>query len=1584
MGSFDWSYPVPMPPSGFGAAPSVGFTYSSSAVDGVVLDENNQGLLGAGWSLASGGFIERTYLPCTLDGGGSSKDLCWVSDNATISLNGRSSELVKVETTGSLTKWRLKDDPGWFIEREQGVAVSASDNRGERWTVWSPDGTKYVFGLRAQTTGGEATNSVWTVPVRAQAGEPCAGSWCQQAWRWNLDRVQDPSGNIITYMYEAENNFYGVGGEPNSQTSYQRGGYLREIRYGAHLSAPTVYRNRVMFNMKERCQQTTSLGTPCLWSGTATAVYPDVPTDLQCTTAASCDKYSPSFFTKMGLESIDTQVLETDVAAGNGDVDTGAGWAKIDPVGGFTNILPYSVASLAQSGAGFLEANSTPGGGSVYSDYTVGSLPAGSGATLTAWVRSPGVAVSGTMKLWELWGAQSGVQQDFVADGTWRQISVTVPSVAAANTILRAEFYINTPGHNLDIDSVSVRAAAAWRTVDRVQPEFEWPLPQAGNPPQLWLRRIVRTGSPGTAAAVVMPEVEFHSRHSVLDNRADSMEIRMYRVDEITDELGGRTVITYGQRFTPTATTPDPVTSTTPSAPCVMPTAGWVYNTQDCYPRYAVIGTDANDNPISGFVAFNRFLVKSVTVKDTVAGGPDIVHTYSYEGGQAYHHNDSVFTPATFRTWSEPRGFGEVIEQVGSGAVITQTKHRFFRGMNGDKGPASQPVRYFNVVYGDGTVVPDHPPLRGREFETVLNPAAPIDRTAHYYATVSPFAGVQRVDEVMTRHWREGTTSIYTETATVFDAEGFPTQVHDKGDVTTAADDTCTAIWYARGPSAPYMKDRVARVYTAKGAPTGTWTWGGLCSIAAGAEINIADTGYDNTTGWAQIGTKGLPTRTWTRSNVSATQWDPFTAYTYDSAGRLTSVDGVLPGTGDTTFTTYDWYGFAKSVTGPTGQIVETLSDPGRGAAMWVKDRNVDKTDTADGADDDRRTGYRYDGAGRTVEVYTADGGRAAAWYTYTLSADKSAPAKVQTTIEQGPGVAVSSWTYLDGLGRTRETQSGAPNGGRLVTATQFDDRGLVASSGSGLHDGVPAGQEMLSDVAMFPSWLFPSETVNGYDHAGRMVSSSLRSYGSQVSVNGVAVTTIQSYAYLTAGTWSTIIDPPDSDVTQTATNVRGQTMWAKAFTTPSTFSQMSYGYDVAGRQVSSTDSQGNTRSVVYDLLGRQTSTIDPDGGTTLFTYRADGALLTSEPVLAAGVPSEKLVYNPDVLGRVLDVRQGSETGTVLESYVYDTLGAGLVSSVSSFTDGAEFKIGVKGYDLRGRPTGYAYTVPSIVGVTDNTANPLAGVYSFNNFEYDRGDHLESYDSPEAGLLPAEKVSTTFNTLGAPVGLNGSGVGALVNSTTFTNEGRISGRVLENGATDIVRGYLWSQATGQLNEMSVTSGGSVLQRDRMIYDAAGRLKGTRHDRAGAGEDHDECFSYDGGGRLVEAFTAMLSGGVSGDPQCSVTPNPGTSGYQETFDLDDIGNLTVGPNGVYNYPTSGAGSVRPHAPEAAGTTTVGVGHARPLVVINQPNNRHHHRWWWWWWWVAGVCVEDVSVVGVYGVECEFAVGDVDCVDGRGSC
>lgn len=127
QGSFDWSYDVPMPPTGFGAAPSVSMSYSSS-VDGIVSDENTQaGMLGGGWNLNAGGFIERSYKSCDVDGW-AIQDFCWFSDNATISLNGRSSEMYYTGVGGRNT-WserRLRDDPGWKIVRSRHAAGSTT------------------------------------------------------------------------------------------------------------------------------------------------------------------------------------------------------------------------------------------------------------------------------------------------------------------------------------------------------------------------------------------------------------------------------------------------------------------------------------------------------------------------------------------------------------------------------------------------------------------------------------------------------------------------------------------------------------------------------------------------------------------------------------------------------------------------------------------------------------------------------------------------------------------------------------------------------------------------------------------------------------------------------------------------------------------------------------------------------------------------------------------------------------------------------------------------------------------------------------------------------------------------------------------------------------------------------------------------------------------------------------------------------------------------------------------------------------------------------------------------------------------
>src|SRR4051812_756177 len=90
-----------------GRTPGIALTYNSQAVDGRTTTTNNQGSwVGEGFSYEPG-YVERQYKACADDGHETSPDLCWAYDNATISLNGRSSALVRTGDT-----WRFSDDDG--------------------------------------------------------------------------------------------------------------------------------------------------------------------------------------------------------------------------------------------------------------------------------------------------------------------------------------------------------------------------------------------------------------------------------------------------------------------------------------------------------------------------------------------------------------------------------------------------------------------------------------------------------------------------------------------------------------------------------------------------------------------------------------------------------------------------------------------------------------------------------------------------------------------------------------------------------------------------------------------------------------------------------------------------------------------------------------------------------------------------------------------------------------------------------------------------------------------------------------------------------------------------------------------------------------------------------------------------------------------------------------------------------------------------------------------------------------------------------------------------------------------------------
>ncbi|MCX4237245.1 polymorphic toxin-type HINT domain-containing protein [Streptomyces ortus] len=321
-GDFSWAYAMPVPEVPGGLKPNVGLSYASGSIDGRTGNTNNQASwVGDGFDL-SPGYIERRYKSCADDDvknadGNTPGDVCWGYDNAFISFNGKGGELVP-NGKGS---WKLQSDDGTKIDRLESSERGNGDNEGEHWRVTTPDGTQYFFGynrLPGWSDGKETTDSTWTLPVFGDdSGEPChestfAGSWCNQAWRWNLDYVVDVRGNALAYYYDKESNSYGRNLEESDNTRYVRGGTLDRIEYG--LKPSSMYSSKALgkvdFTDSERCLPNTA--TTCSSIDTDAAHWYDTPWDLNCDSAEDCDqgRFSPAFFTCKRLTGVTTQVYD--------------------------------------------------------------------------------------------------------------------------------------------------------------------------------------------------------------------------------------------------------------------------------------------------------------------------------------------------------------------------------------------------------------------------------------------------------------------------------------------------------------------------------------------------------------------------------------------------------------------------------------------------------------------------------------------------------------------------------------------------------------------------------------------------------------------------------------------------------------------------------------------------------------------------------------------------------------------------------------------------------------------------------------------------------------------------------------------------------------------------------------------------------------------------------------------------------------------------------------------------------------------------------------------------------------------------
>ncbi|MEV4511752.1 RHS repeat-associated core domain-containing protein [Dactylosporangium sp. NPDC049525] len=327
-GALSWSYDVRMPKTPGGLEPQATLSYSSQTVDGRTSATNNQGSwVGEGFTYEPG-YIERKYKACDDDGHEHYNDQCWAFSNGSIMLSGHSGDLIKVNDN----LWKLSGDDGTKVERKTGA--TNGDNDGEYWKVTTTGGTEYYFGLNrlpGWSANKDETNSAWTIPVSGDdVNEPCykssgwLDSFCDQGWRWNLDYVKDPHGNVISYYYGKELNAYAKGAKTDANgLTYVRGGWLKQIDYGQRdgqvytTNAPA----RVRFDTAERCiaAGVITCAEGQLTDDTATS-WPDVPWDRNCALGTHCKdtQAAPTFWTRKRLTGITTEIRE------------GSGWTPVE------------------------------------------------------------------------------------------------------------------------------------------------------------------------------------------------------------------------------------------------------------------------------------------------------------------------------------------------------------------------------------------------------------------------------------------------------------------------------------------------------------------------------------------------------------------------------------------------------------------------------------------------------------------------------------------------------------------------------------------------------------------------------------------------------------------------------------------------------------------------------------------------------------------------------------------------------------------------------------------------------------------------------------------------------------------------------------------------------------------------------------------------------------------------------------------------------------------------------------------------------------------------------------------------------
>ncbi|MBB5868582.1 RHS repeat-associated protein [Allocatelliglobosispora scoriae] len=1046
-------------------------------------------------------------------------------------------------------------------------------------------------------------------------------------------------------------------------------------------------------------------------------------------------------------------------------------------------------------------------------------------------------------------------------------------------------------------------APAAFRTVESWALRHDYldagSLSGEGIP--MFLSGITRTGSGiKNGTSVSDPEIVLSPGAEPFPNRIDGPSdgrtaLNRWRITSIVTESGAQIGISYlggdcSRTSPPTAAT----------------------NDKRCMPQYY-----APPGQTATLDWFHKYVVSRVDVYDNTGGFSHEQTNYDYLDTPAWHYDDSELTPAKKRTWGEFRGYGRVQVRKGLEAgTQSVTQYRYFRGMDGDKAAPSgvKDVWITDSLAGTGDThtksIEDAEALSGTLREEITyngvvspgvngpvisgslsEPAAVQTGTPANGATIKAYMVSTAAQYDRTVKWDGSTRWIATKTKV--NGDNLPYEVDDLGDESTANDNLCIRTEYADANTTAWMRDKVSRVETVKVDCATTPTRGANADGSPKDVVSDVRTYYDNAT--LPVGTaptRGLVVKTDEVASWSGTTptYIPTSTAVYDENGRPTSTKDALARETLTTYTPVKAGPVtSKLVKNPKLQATTTTMDIAWGAPSQILDPNNAKTDLT------------YDGLGRLSGVWLPAQDKAAgkgATMKFAYDVRNNAPTAV-TTQKLLPYALSDKYstsiTLFDGMLRARQVQADAVGGGRNITDTVYDSRGLLDWSSAAYYNDTTAPQKTVA----VPTVTIPAVTQNVYDGAGRntdviFLAVGVEKWRTKTSYGGDRVT---------------VTPPTGGTKTETLTDARGKTAQLRQYTdyTGSTFDKTDYTYTPHGDLATITDPMLNLWKYTYDQRWNKIKDEDPDKGISTMTYYDDGALKTT-----TDARTTTLGFTYDLLGRKTSERDGGVAGAKLAEWTFDTVLNGVgkpAKSIRYDTALNEYVSEVTAYDTFGRPTATQVTIPG------NEGTGLAGTYAFSA-TYKKDGQVSQTVTPAAGGLAAETLTTSYsNDLGLPVGFSSTQV--YVNTNTYNHLGQTTQRILGMNNSRIWQTYSTDEPTGRLTSTSVVPElSNEVFNLGYTYDNTGNLtKVADTPNGGQATDH-QCYKYDYLRRLEEAWTQ-----ITGD--CDATRSDAllgtTAPYWWSYRYDKSGSRTtatdnVGTDKVYTYTQpapAGAAGTRPH-------------------------------------------------------------------------